>query len=192
MRRFHDIMDDDEGIDPDFIDIEGLALDYEEHEKLKSLLHSNQFQTLAYADRRYLILGEGGDTDAADRRMSVYNWLDDRPSATAFRLEDFGLTPDDLSLWASMYEQLCDRATHIILVVEDYEGGHVWEMGYLFHQEIRETVWVLKRDYGDAETNRAHFNNGMAASHLQLLENADRTIHWQDTDDLKSATERLP
>lgn len=178
--------------DQDFIDTEGLALSYEDHEKLKSLLHSDQFQSLAYAERRYLVLGAGGETGAADRRLSVYKWLDDRPSSTAFRLKDFELTPDELALWASLYEQLCDRATHIVVVIEDYEGGYVWELGYLFHEVIREKVWVLKRTYGDEETNRTHYHNGMAASHLQLLENADRTFTWTDRDELKTAIENVP
>lgn len=188
---------DDEGhgvesTDANFVDTGGLALDYEDHEQLKSLLHGEQFRTLAYADRRYLVLGRGDDSDAANRRMTVYDRLNDRPDATAFRLEDFDLTPDQLALWASMYEQLCDRATHIVLVVEDYDGGYVWEMGYLFHEKIRETVWVLKRDYGDPGTNREHFDNGMAASHLQLLENADRTIRWEDEAELDVATAEIP
>lgn len=179
-------------VDAEFIDAGGLALDYEDHERLKSLLHGEQFRTLAYADRRYLVLGEGDDPDASARRMSVYSRLEDRPGATAFRLEDFDLTPDELALWASLYEQLCDRATHVVLVIEDYEGGYVWEMGYLFHREIRGKVWVLKRDYGDPETNRERFDNGMAASHLRLLENADRTFRWGNEDELGAAVGRVP
>ena len=76
-----------DGVDADFIDVEGLALDYEDHERLKFLLHGQQFRTLAYADRRYLVLGEGDDSDAAARRMTVYRRLDNRPDTTAFRLE---------------------------------------------------------------------------------------------------------
>jgi len=183
---------DVDGVDAEFIDAEGLALDYEDHERLKSLLHGEQFRTLAYADRRYLVLGEGDDPGASARRMTVYSRLDDRPDATAFRLEDFELGPDELALWASLYEQLCDRATHIVLVIEDYEGGYVWELGYLFHREIRETVRVLKRDYGDPEANRERFDNGMAASHVQLLENADRTFRWGDEDELETAVGEIP
>jgi len=179
-------------VDAEFIDVGGLALDYEGHERLKSLLHGDQFRTLAYADRRYLVLGAGGDGAAADRRREVYGRLDDRPGATAFRLEDFGVAPDELALWASLYEQLCDRATHVVAVIEDYEGGYVWELGYLFHRDVREKVRVLKRDYGDPDTNRDHYDNGMAASHLRLLENADRTVRWEDRDELRRATQEIP
>ncbi|RQH02293.1 hypothetical protein [Natrarchaeobius oligotrophus] len=182
----------DDGTAPEGIDTDGLALTYEEHERLKSLLHGNRFRTIAYAERRYLVLGAGGDGDVADRRMRVYDRLESRPDATAFRLEDFELTPDELALWASLYEHLCDRATHVVLVVEDYEGGYVWEMGYLFHENVRGKVWVLKRTYDDEKTERTRYDNGMAASHLRLLENADRTHRWRDGDDLERALERVP
>ena len=76
--------------------------------------------------------------------------------------------------------------------IEDYEGGYIWELGYLFHREIRETVRVLKRDYGDPEANRERFDNGMAASHVQLLENADRTFRWGDEDELETAVGEIP
>jgi len=178
--------------DVDFIDVGGLAFTPREHERLKSLLHGERFRELAFSDRRYLVLGAGGNTEAANRRMLVYELLGSRPDATAFRLEDFGLTPDELALWAAAYENLCGRATQTVLVIEDYEGGYVWELGYLFHEEIREKVWVLKREYGSTEENRDHYDNGMAASHLQLLENADRTILWRDREELEAGVSQIP
>jgi hypothetical protein len=77
--------------DVDFIDVGGLAFTPREHERLKSILHGERFRELAFSDRRYLVLGAGGDTEAADRRMLVYELLGGRPDATAFRLEDFKL-----------------------------------------------------------------------------------------------------
>lgn len=139
-----------------------------------------------------LVLGAGGDSDVADRRMAVYDLLARRRDAVSFRLEDFGLTPDELALWAAAYENLCAKATHIVLVIEDYEGSYVWELGYLFHEDIREKVWVLKREYESATANRAHYDNGVAASHLQLLENADRTVQWTDRDELETQTGKIP
>ena len=177
---------------PNRIDVDGLAFTFEEHERLKTLLHGDRFRDLAYSERRYLVLGAGGETDSADRRMMVYDRLGTRSDATAFRLEDFGPTPTELALWAAAYENLCAKATHIVAVIEDYEGGYVWELGYLFHEDVREKVWILKRDYGNEETNRAHYSNGMAASHLRLLENAERTIRWTDRDDLEAKLDSVP
>lgn len=52
------------------------------------------------------------------------------PKATT--LEDYGLTPDEIRLWARAFDILCGRATHIVAVIEDFDGGYVWEMGLLF------------------------------------------------------------
>ena len=38
---------DVDGVDAEFIDAEGLALDYEDHERLKSLLHGERAELLA-------------------------------------------------------------------------------------------------------------------------------------------------
>lgn len=178
--------------DDAFIDVDGLAFTYEEHERLKTLLHGERFRELAYSERRYLVLGSGGDDERSARRMIVYDLLGNRSNAVSFRLEDFDLTADELAVWASAYEILCERATHIVLVLEEYEGGYVWELGYLFHEAIREKVWVLKRAYGSDAANRTHYDNGMAASHLQLLENADRTVHWTDEADLEETVAEIP
>ena len=178
--------------DADMIDVDGLAFTFEEHERLKTLLHGDRFRELAYSERRYLVLGAGGEGESVDRRMTVYQLLGARPDATSFRLEEFGLTPDELALWAAAYENLCEKATHIVAVIEGYEGGYVWELGYLFHEDIREKVWVLKREYGSETANRAHYDNGMAASHLRLLENADRTVRWTDEEDLKESVGAIP
>ena len=185
-------MEEDAETDVEFIDVGGLAFTFEEHERLKSLLHGDLFQALAFSDRRYLVLGAGGDDDVAARRMTVYDRLGARGDAVSFRLEELGLTPDELALWAAAYEQLCATATHIVLVIEDYDGGYVWELGYLFHESIREKVWVLKREYGSDDCNRKYYDNGMAASHLRLLEHADRTITWQDEHELTAGVRDIP
>lgn len=185
-------MTEENDVGEEFLDVDGLAFTFEEHERLKTLLHSERFRELAYSDRRYLVLGAGGDNAIADRRIAVSDTLGSRTDAISFRLEDFGLTPAELALWAAAYENLCAKATHIVLVVEEYEGGHVWELGYLFHEDNREKVWVLKREYGSPAANRAQYDNGMAASHLQLLENADRTFRWTDRGELETQTGKIP
>ena len=185
-------MTEDDPVDAELIDVDGLSLSFEEYERLKTLQHGDQFRKLAYSDRIYLIVGAGGDTEKAARRRTVTDELDQRADATAIRLEEFGLTSDDLALWATTFELLCDRATHIIVIIEDYEGGYVWELGYLFQESLRELVWVLKRDYGTVDENRTHYDNGMAASHLRLLENAARTVRWETDAGLIKCLDRLP
>ncbi|MFH5801569.1 hypothetical protein [Haladaptatus sp. CMAA 1911] len=176
----------------DFIDMEGLAFTPEEHERLKSLLHGEKFKQIAYSDQRYLVLGAGGTDEKSSRPLSIYDILGNRPNSISFRLEDFGLISDEIALWAAAYENLCETATHIVLVIEDYEGDYVWEMGYLYHSTIRKKVWALQRDYGSEKENRKRYNNGMAASHLRLLLNADRTFRWEDSNELKEKTENIP
>lgn len=185
-------MTEEDPTDAAFIDVDGLTLSFEEYERLKTLQHGERFRKLAYSDRIYLVVGAGGDTAKAARRRSVADELDRRADATAIRLEEFELTSDDLALWATTFELLCDRATHIVVIIEDYEGGYVWELGYLFQQSLRELVWVLKRDHGTPDENRARYDNGMAASHVQLLENATRTVRWEGEDDLVACLDRLP
>lgn len=175
-----------------FIDATDLALTPAEHERLKTLVHGPRLKDVAYSDRRYLVTGAGGDTGATARRALVYEALDDRRNAIAFQLEEFELTPEELALWAAAFEILCEQATHIVAVIEDYEGGYVWELGYLFRTELREKVWVLKRDYGSAGANRERYDNGMAASHVRLLENADRTVRWSDEAELRDGTQAIP
>lgn len=178
--------------DAEFIDVDGLSLSFEEYERLKTLQHGDRFRELAYSDRIYLVVGAGGETGKAARRRTVTDELDRRAGATAIRLEEFELTSEDLALWATAFELLCDRATHIVVVIEDYEGGYVWELGYLFQQSLRERVWVLKRDHGTAGANRKRYDNGMAASHVRLLENATRTLRWEAEDDLVDRLDELP
>ena len=145
-------------------------------------------------DRRYLVACAGGETGAATRRMLVYDLLDDRtdPPAVATRLEDFGLTPEDIRLWTRVFDILCGRVTHIVGVIEDFDGGYVWELGLLFAPSYREKVWLLKREYSDAETERERYKNGMAASHVEVLLTGNRCYEWSDTDELRTSVDEIP
>jgi hypothetical protein len=188
-----DYIDD---IDPEELtDDARLAPTPEQHEQLKNGLHGDQLKQIKRADRRYLVIGRG-DGDAGDRRLRVCALLDDRIAATAFRLEDFGFTADELALWAPAFDILSEMATHIVGVLEDYDGGHVWELGFLYHYQahVRNSLWLLKRLYGTQEEMRDRYDNGMAASHLAALEEAvgDRVIPWEDPADLPDAVEVIP
>lgn len=173
-----------------------LRLTPRQHERLKDELHgSDQFAEIRRTERRYLVIGRGGTDGPGARRRRVCAQLDDRRGASAFRLEDFGFTSDELDLWAPAFDVLSAIASHVVGVLEDFDGGHVWELGYLYHHQthVRDILWLLKRVYEDEEM-RERYDNGMAASHLAALEKAveDRVITWRDEGDLSEAVEQIP
>jgi hypothetical protein len=175
---------------------DSLTLTPEQHERLKTHLHGDRLNDIEYSDRRYLVVGRGGDGGPGRRRRRVRDLLDDRRDATAFMLEDFGLSGEEIDLWAPAFEILCEQATHVVGVLEDYDGGHVWELGYLYHERsrVRDALWLLKRVYESDERQRERYDNGMAASHMAALERAasDRVVHWHDESDLRRAVDEIP
>lgn len=172
--------------------VEGVSLTPAEHQRIKDLVNGDEMGRIKGHDRRYLVAGAGGESGAASRRQLVYDKLDDRDSAVAMRLEDFGLTPEEITLWVRVFDILCGRATHIVGVIEDFDGGYVWELGLLFAPSYREDVWILKRRYQDDDTERQRFDNGMAASHVEALLTGDRCHEWVDTDGLRAAVRNVP
>jgi len=175
-------------------EFEEIRLTPSEHAHIKSLVFGEEMRRIDGHERRYLVVGAGGRTGAASRRRLVYNHLDSRttPPAVAMQLEDFGLTPEDIRLWSRVFDILCGRATHIVGVIEDFDGGYVWELGLLFAPAYRESVWVLKRRYPDDDIEREQYDNGMAASYVRLLLTGDRCHEWVDVDDLRTVVERVP
>ena len=175
-------------------EIEAISLTPSEHQWIKDLVNGKQMDRIKGYDRRYLVVGAGGETGAATRRMLVYDLLNARtnPSAVAMRLEDFGLTPEEIQLWTRVFDILCGRATHIVGVIEDFDGGYVWELGLLFAPSYREIVWVLKRRYPDEKTEREQYDNGMAVSHVKLLLTDRRCYEWVDTDELRDMVDEIP
>ena len=187
---------DDEAF-PDQADLvaglEEITLTPAEHQRIKNLINEDLDELKGY-ERRYLNVGAGGDADATRRRELVYELLDGRttPPATAFTLEDFGFTTDERRLWCRAFDILCGRATHIVAVIEDFDGGYVWELGLLFAPSYREKAWVLKRRYGDGETERNRYENGMAISHVELLLTGPRCHEWTDSRELRAAVQEIP
>jgi hypothetical protein len=114
----------------------------------------------------------------------------------AFRLEDFGFTGEDIAVWAPAFDVLSEMASSVVGVLEDFDGGHVWELGYLYYQQahVRNVLWLLKRIYEDEAEMRDRYDNGMAASHLAALEAAagDRVVEWSDPSDLPAAVASIP
>lgn len=181
--------------DGELHDDAALSLTPEQHQRLKNGLHGSQFDDIRRVDRRYLVVGSGSG-ESGDRRRRVCSQLDDRRDAVAFRLEEFGFDNEDLDLWAPAFDILSAQATWVVGVIEDFEGGHVWELGYLYRQQtnVRDVLWLLKRVYDDPTTHRAHYDNGMAASHLAALEAAvsDRVVEWSTVAELDHAVEEIP
>lgn len=174
--------------------VESLSLTPEEHQRVKDIVHGDEFGRLAEYERRYLVCGAGDDSGAASRRTLVYDRLDGRtnPPAVATRLEEFGLTKAEIHLWVHLFDKLCAFCTHVTAVIEDFDGGYLWELGLLFAPEYREKVWVLKRRYTDADEERKRYDNGMGASHVRLLLTGDRACEWTDTDGLRECVKRVP
>lgn len=175
-------------------EIEAISLSPSEHQRIKDLVNGEQMNRIKGYNRRYLVVGAGGETGATTRRKIVYDLLNARtdPPAVAMRLEDFGLTPEEIRLWTRVFDILCGRATHIVGVIEDFDGGYVWELGLLFAPSYRERVWVLKRRYPDDETEREQYDNGMAASHVRLLLTGDHCHEWVDIDELQEVVDEIP
>ena len=175
---------------------DSLTLTPQQHERLKTHLHGDRLNDIQYSDRRYLVVGRGGDDGPGQRRRRVRDLLDDRREATAFMLEDFGLSGSEIDLWAPAFEILCEQATHVVGVLEDFDGGHVWELGYLYHEQsrVRDALWLLKRAYESDERRRERYDNGMAAAHLAALERAagERVVHWGGESDLPRAVREIP
>jgi len=165
-----------------------------EHQRVKDLVNGDQLDRIKGYERRYVVAGAGGDTGAASRRQLVYDALDGRtnPPAVATQLEDFGLTPEEIRLWTRVFDILCGMATHIVAVIEDFDGGYVWELGLLFAPSYREKTWVLKRRYPVDGIEREKYDNGMSASHVKLLLTGPQAHEWTDTDRLRAAVDEIP
>jgi len=85
--------------------LEDISLTPAQHQRLKDLVNSDLDAIKGY-ERRYLSVGAGSDTEAATRREIVYDSLDARtdPPAVAFRLEDYGLSRERITLWARAFD----------------------------------------------------------------------------------------
>jgi hypothetical protein len=172
----------------------GFSLSPAEHERVKNVVHGGEYERIKRFDRRYLVVGTGEDGEAGDRRQLVYNELGSRtnPSAIATQLEDYDLTKDEMRLWVRVFDVLCGMCTQIAVVVENFDGGYVWELGLVFAPSYREKAWVLKRRYRDEKTERARYANGMAISHVELLLTGERGQEWTDTAELREAVSTIP
>jgi len=165
------------------------------YEQLKKLVHGNDtFAKITSAEKRYLIIGRGRGEMRHKKR--VKELLGSRRSAITFEFEEFKPKTDDIGLWPPVFDLFSKTATHIVGVVEDYDGGGVWDMGLLYHRQshVHDSLWILKRVYDNQNINHERYGSGKAASRLGALEEAveDRVIKWQTEEDLRDAVKEIP
>lgn len=186
-----DDVDDTTADDHEFMAaVEGIELTPAQHQQIKDILNGDRLKRISSYDRRYLVAGAGSGP-AADRRAIVYRLLDQRQGGVSTQLEEFGLSREEIGLWVRVFDILCGEASHIVAVLEDFDGGYVWELGLLFGPNYRSKAWVLKRQYNDDETERDRYDNSMAASHLALLR-PGRCLEWTDEAALRDVVDEVP
>jgi len=189
---------DDDEIDEDELaeelagEIPDFKISPEEHARLKNKLFTSDFGRLKRFDERYLVCGSGSNGDAATRRDTAYDILDSRDDATAFKLEDFGFTGEDMDLWWRGFDILCGRATKIAVVIEDFHGGYASEMAYLWRDEYRARTWLVTRIYDDEATMREQYDDPMARSCSIAFAREGRVFEWDDPSAFREAVERIP
>lgn len=175
--------------------LEDVTLTPSQHERLKTTVYSSErLQEFRTTERRYLVAGAGESAPEGrhDRRVAVRDRLDARENATATFLEDLRIGRSEVALWCRAFDVLCAESTWSVAVIEAHEGGVVWELGLLFAYEHRGTAWVLKRRYDDDATERDRYDNPMAASHTETLDQAGRLLEWFDRAELLAKVEEIP
>ena len=164
----------------------------EEHAAVKDVINGEKMQRFKTHENRYVVVGAGEASDAWERRMVVYDRLNNRPKAAAITLEELGLGDDEIRLWAAVFQLLCDLASQVVAVIEDFDGGYTWELALLFAADYRDFAWILKRTYEDEQTERERYDNSMGISHVRLLLTGDHAHEWRDIEDLKECVSHIP
>lgn len=164
----------------------------EEHAAVKDVINGEKMQRFKAHENRYVVVGAGEASDAWERRMVVYDHLNNRQKSAAMTLEELGLGDDEIRIWAAVFQLLCDLASQVVAVIEDFEGGDTWELALLFAAEYRDFAWILKRKYEDEQTERERYDNSMGISHIKLLLTGDHAQEWRDIEDLKVCVSNIP
>ncbi|WP_227378898.1 hypothetical protein [Haladaptatus halobius] len=169
------------------------ALSREQYRKINRALDSD-LETFLLSGRSFFVLGSYGESER-DRLTAVKNRLNQ--DGHAFIMGD---VPEAWEFWTTKFKVLANRADYIVGVYEHADGGHEWEAGYLDHEEYREKIRVLKRNYVDLDDPTAEPFHGMFSHFIQLLNRLDRVFFWEGptdatgaelTDDLLDATKAL-
>lgn len=154
---------------------------------------------VADADRLYFVVGNyDEDRGQKGRVTTTRDYIDGyRPYTAGFLLEE--VDPDDEAWenWYVKFRVFLRRATHVVGVFEDNDGGHELEVGEVDTGDLH----VLKRDYyaDDGEQDEALEHerfDGMLAKYFQFLDDRGRLYRWTEDEvdgvgDLEAATRRL-
>jgi hypothetical protein len=173
--------------------IDSNSLPPAQYEQLKDTVYdSDRLSAFRQPNSRYLVAGAGKSyPDRYERRVAVRDQLDSRPDTIATFLEDFDLGSDNVALWFRIFDILCGEATHIVAVLEAYEGGIVTELGCIAQFSYRDKAWVLKRHYDTKETRPDQYQNSMAGSVVAELNELNQQMTWRDEEELLDKTRKI-
>jgi len=160
---------------------------------------ARDFDHYADADTLYFVIGNYDEEHGQkDRVLDTRDRLTAaRPNTAAFILEEIDPEDEAWENWYVKFRVLLRRATHVVGVFEDNDGGHELEAG-----EVNNTdLYVLKRDYytadGEEDTATEHAKfDGMLAKLFAHLDRRDQLYRWtmddaETADSLPEATNRL-
>ncbi|WP_435156654.1 hypothetical protein [Haladaptatus sp. DFWS20] len=141
----------------------------------------NDLERFLLSNRTFFVLGSYGNRER-ERLTAVKNRLN--RDGYAFLMDDM---PEAWEFWTTKFKVLANRADYIVGVYEHADGGHEWEAGYLDHEEYREKMHVLKREYVDLDDPTEEPFDGMFAHFVQLLNRLGRVGFWDGRTDADDA-----
>ncbi|MCU4925115.1 hypothetical protein OB905_03815 [Halobacteria archaeon AArc-dxtr1] len=156
-------------------------------------------ERLGRAEVLYFVIGSYDETDGRkDRVIETRDRLSmSRPDTEAFVLEEIDPADEAWENWYVKFRVFLRRATHVVAVFEDNDGGHELEAGEVDNDDLL----VLKRDYyaadGSRDREREHDRfDGMLAKLFDHLERRGQLYRWttddvEDAHSLEAATDRL-
>lgn len=163
------------------------AVTPEQYRDLKRAVFGAEFSALAFSERSYFVIGSYRE-DEKRRLRTVRDELRTRENAYAFLMDDF---PEAWEYWTAKFKILASRADHIVGVFEHSHGGHVWEVGYIDHEEHRRKSHVLKREYESRVDEREAFD-AMFAHFLEVMADLGRVYPWTDEAELLEQSANVP
>lgn len=160
----------------------------EQHQKLKDAVFDEKFGEVLFSDTSYFVLGSYDD-DEKERLVLVRDELRERDGAFAFLMSEM---PEAWEYWTTKFVIFANRADYVVGVFEHNRGGHEWEAGQLDRVEYRPKTYILKREYGSEERERAHFDAMFAHYLSKMDQQLGHVYHWTSEDELTARLEGVP
>jgi hypothetical protein len=172
--------------------------------KIMNQSNSTVNRELQAADCLYFVLGNYDKYKKPRLETVVAELTDDSTGEKAFLLEDID---PNVTIWENFYVKFrvfLARATYVVLVAEDNDGGHELELG----EVDLSTTYILKRDYDAASLDPPTADGSTAAAPkfgdldhqmfdsmiltlFSYMEQEGRLYTWDSVDALISATRQL-